>query len=219
VNRWQLLEGLDPADARVVLAAATTRRLPPRVTIYEQSQLASSVFSLSTGRARYFIISPDGRKIMLHWLVPGDTLGLVAILQRSTHYRVSAETVRESSFLVWTRETMQSLADEYPRLLQNALTVSVGYLDLYIAAHLALVSNNARQRLASVLVRLTDSIGHEVSDGVELEVTNEELASAASITLFTASRILSQWQAEHALTKRRGRIILHSPKALLRLTA
>ena len=113
MNRWQLLEGLDPADSRTILAAATTRRLPPHVNIYEQSQLTSSVFSLSTGRARYFTITPDGRKVLLHWLVPGDTLGLAAMLQRPTHYRVSAETVRESSVLVWSRERMQSLIEEY----------------------------------------------------------------------------------------------------------
>ena len=219
MNRWQLLEGLDPPDARAVLAAATPRRLPPYVNIYEQSQSASNVFLLSTGRARYFSMTPDGRKMLLHWLVPGDTLGLAAILQATAHYRVSAETVRESSVLVWSRQVMLSLMNEYPRLLHNALTVGVGYLDLYIAAHAALVSDTAKQRLAAVLVRLTDSIGHEVSDGVQLEVTNEELASAANITLFTASRILSKWQAEHALTKRRGRIILHSPKRLLKLTA
>ena len=219
MSRWQFLEGLDPPDARAVLAASTTRQLPPHANIYEQSQPASSVFLLSSGRARYYSMLPDGRKIILHWLMPGDALGLAAILQTPSPYRVSAETVRESAVLVWSRQVMQSLMDAYPRLLQNALTVSVAYLDLYIAAHAALVSDNAKQRLASVLVRLTDSIGNEVSDGVELQVTNEELASAANITLFTASRILSEWQGEHALTKRRGRIILHSPKRLLRLTA
>jgi CRP-like cAMP-binding protein len=219
VNRWQFLEGLDPADARAVLAASTTRRLPPHVNIYEQTQPASSVFLLSSGRARYFSMTPDGRKMILHWLMPGDALGLAALLQTPSPYRVSAETVRESTVLVWRRLVMHELMNEYPRLLHNALTVSVAYLDLYIAAHAALVSESAKQRLASVLVRLTDSIGNDVSDGVELQVTNEELASAANITLFTASRILSEWQSEHALTKRRGRIILHSPKGLLRLTA
>lgn len=219
MNRWQFLEGLDPPDARVVLAASTTRRLPAHVNIYEQSQAASNVFLLSSGRARYFSMTPDGRKMLLHWLVPGETLGLAAILQTPSTYRVSAETVRESAVLVWSRQTMLSLIDQYPRLLHNALMVGVGYFDLYIAAHAALVSDSAKQRLASVLVRLTDSIGNEVSDGVELQVTNEELASAANITLFTASRILSEWQDEHAVTKRRGRIVLHSPKRLLRLTA
>ena len=219
MSQWQFLEGLDPPDARAVLAASTTRQLPAHVNIYEQSQPASSVFLLSSGRARYYSMMPDGRRIILHWLMPGDVLGLAAILQTPSPYRVSAETVRESAVLVWSRKVMQSLMDAYPRLLQNALTVSVAYLDLYIAAHAALVSDSAKQRLASVLVRLTDSIGNEVSDGVELQVTNEELASAANITLFTASRILSEWQGEHALTKRRGRIILHSPQRLLRLTA
>jgi len=219
VNRWQFLEGLDPPDARAVLAASTTRRLPPHVNIYEQIQPASSVFLLSSGRARYFSMTPDGRKMILHWLVPGDALGLATLLQTPSPYRVSAETVRDSAGLVWTRQVMHELMNAYPRLLHNALTVSVAYLDLYIAAHAALVSESAKQRLASVLVRLTDSIGNEKSDGVELQVTNEELASAANITLFTASRILSEWQSEHALTKRRGRIILHSPKRLLRLTA
>ena len=45
-----------------------------------------------------------------------------------------------------------------------------------------------------MLAHLTDAIGREVSGGVELEVTNEELANAANITPFTASRIVSEWQ-------------------------
>ena len=50
------------------------------------------------------------------------------------------------------------------------------YLDLYIAAHAALVSETAQQRLANVLTRLADSIGRPVAEGTELQVTNEELA-------------------------------------------
>lgn len=141
------------------------------------------------------------------------------MLQRPDTYRVSAETIRVSSLLSWDRDVMLDLSGRFPALLHNALAVGASYLDLYIAAHAALVSDTARQRLASVLVRLTGALGNDVPGGVELEVTNEELASAANITLFTASRIISEWQAERTLTKRRGRIILHSPKHLLQLTA
>jgi CRP-like cAMP-binding protein len=214
-----LVNGLPESDARAVMSAATIQRLAPDALIYEQGRPASNVFLLSTGRARYFSITPDGRKMLLHWLVPGDLLGVAAMLQRPETYRVSAETVRVSSVLSWDRSIILNLVEQYPLLLHNALSVSVRYLDLYIAAHAALVSETARQRLASVLVRLTDAIGQEVPGGVELEVTNEELASAANITLFTASRIMSEWQADHTLTKRRGRIILHAPNHLLRLTA
>ena len=215
----QFLEGLDASDVRVVLDAGTKRRVAPHSTIYEQGSKAEEFFLLTTGHARYFSLAPDGRRMLLHWLVPGDILGLVSLLRVPSTYRVSAEAVQESSVVVWSRSTMLSLADRYPRLLQNALSVGAVYLDLYIAAHSALVSDTARDRLANVLARLGPAIGREVAGGIELQVTNEELASAANITPFTASRILSEWQDGSVVTKRRGRIILHSPGRLFSKTA
>jgi CRP-like cAMP-binding protein len=213
------VDGLAASEVRAVLAAATVRRLRAQRLIYEQGSPASEFFLLSKGRARYFSMTPDGRKTILHWIVPGDVLGLATLLTASSLYRVSAETVQDSSLLIWNRETVRTLLDRYPRLSYNALDIATGYLDWYIAAHGALVSYTARQRLASVLARVAESMGSQVPGGVELQVTNEELASAANITLFTASRILNEWQTARALTKHRGRIILHSPRRLFRLTA
>ena len=41
-----------------------------------------------------------------------------------------------------------------------------------------------------------------------------ELASAAHITLFTASRILNEWQRRRAIVKRRGHVVLRAPERL-----
>ncbi|HEY2168210.1 MAG TPA: helix-turn-helix domain-containing protein, partial [Candidatus Angelobacter sp.] len=71
------------------------------------------------------------------------------------------------------------------------------------------------QRLAAILVNLAQGIGHKVPTGVELDVTNEELAQAANVTHFTASRLLSHWQRQGALVKTRGKILLRSPENLL----
>ncbi len=187
--------------------------------MFEQGSQASECFLLTNGRARYFRTTSDGRKTLLHWLRPGDALGIASLLQKTATYRVSAETVLVSSLLVWSRQSILKLVDQHPLLLHNALSIGVEYLDMYIAAHGAMVFNTARERLASVLTHLTEAFGREVPNGVELQATNEELANAANITLFTASRILSEWQAAGALTKGRGRIVLHSPKRLFRLTA
>ena len=210
----QFFEGLEGSDVRVVVAAATTRRFSPDAIICEQGGSADQFFLLSNGRARFFSLTPDGRKTILHWLVQGDILGVAALLLKPSRYRLSAETVRESTLLIWSRERMRALLDRYPRLCQNALSTGADYLDWYIAAHAALTSDTAQQRLGSVLAHLADAIGREVSGGVELRVTNEELANAANITTFTASRILSGWQAERVVTKRRGSIILHSAARL-----
>jgi len=84
-----------------------------------------------------------------------------------------------------------------------------------VADHLALSCHTARQRLAQVLIRLAEVIGQRVPGGVAFDATNEELASAANITPFTASRLLGEWQINRALVKRRGKIILRSPERLL----
>ena len=84
----------------------------------------------------------------------------------------------------------------------------------YVADHVALTSSNARQRLARVLVCLSETIGEKVAEGFEFDATNEELAGAANVTTFTASRLLREWQKDHAVAKRRGKILLRSAERL-----
>jgi CRP-like cAMP-binding protein len=58
------------------------------------------------------------------------------------------------------------------------------------------------------------TIGQEAPGGVALQITNEELANAANVTAFTASRLMSQWRRDRALVKRRGKVLLRSPERL-----
>ena len=80
--------------------------------------------------------------------------------------------------------------------------------------HASLVCNSAPQRLARVLANLAAGIGQKVPGGVELDVRNEELANEANISPFTASRLLSAWQREGILVKRRGKVLLRYPYRL-----
>lgn len=47
------------------------------------------------------------------------------------------------------------------------------------------------------------------------EANNEELANAACITTFTASRLLSRWQRSGVILKKRGKVVISSPERLL----
>ena len=67
--------------------------------------------------------------------------------------------------------------------------------------------------------RLARSIGQQVTAGIELDVTNEELANAANVTPFTASRLLSEWQRQGAVRKSRGKVLLLSLERLFSAAA
>jgi CRP/FNR family transcriptional regulator, nitrogen oxide reductase regulator len=213
--KYKLLEGLAPRDQELVLSAATMRRFLADTVITTQGTPADRLYVLLSGCVRFFYTTPDGRKFLLIWVAPGEAFGGAAIMPTRSAYLMSCETVRESKVLWWDRATMRGFAEKFPQIMQNALTIAGEYVTWYMAAHVALSSHTARERLASVLLGLARAIGVKTSKGIEIEVTNEELANAANITHYTASRLMSEWQKNRTIIKRRGTILLLSPAHLV----
>ena len=212
----RFLEGLTPSERESVLAAAKQVRSPANSVVTHEGLPAEHLYLLLAGRARYFLLTAKGRKAILLWIPPGEIFGTGALVTPPTSYILSAETVSNSSMLVWDRATIRRLAVQCPRLVDNAFSQSFHYLTAYRAAHMALVSETGRERLAHVLISLAGGIGQKVAGGIELKIRNEELANEANITLFSASRLLTQWQRSGMVRKGRGKILLCSPELLLR---
>ena len=161
---------------------------------------------------RYFFETPNGKKLILRWITPSDIFGGAALVSRPSTYLVSTEAVRDSVVLLWDGPTIRALARRFPELLENAIFLAADYISWYVAAHAALTSKTAQERLAHVLLELAPSIGQKVAGGIELDVTNEELANSANITPYTTSRMVSEWQRSGAIRKHRGKLIIRSPE-------
>jgi CRP-like cAMP-binding protein len=207
-------DGLALKDRKRILAAAKPRRFAANSVMTNQGHPADSLFLLTRGRARYFFDEYGGRRILLHWLAVGDLIGGMSLLAKPASYLLGSETVRECNLLVWDRATIRGLVAQYPVLLENALATASDYLAWYLAAHVALTCHSAEQRLAGVLGNLAGVIGQNAPGGIELDITNEELANAANVTAFTASRLLSGWQRRGVVKKSRGKILLRQPTRL-----
>jgi len=197
-----------------MLAAATKRRYFAHSVITNQGHPADHLFLLTKGLARFFFVTEEGKKLLFQWLGPGDLFGGRTILSDPSTYLYSTETVADSWVLVWDRPTIRGFIERHPRLLENALLTASDYVTWHLASHIGLACHSVRQRVARILVTLARTIGRETADGIELQITNEELANAANITLFTASRLMSKWQRDRALVKRRGKVLLRSPERL-----
>lgn len=208
-------DGLAPHELSHVLSSARECRYRAGAILASQGTPANSLFVLVKGRARFFLLTPEGHKIVLMWLPVGEVVGGAALQSKPSDYIVSTETVKDSTILVWDKPAIRQLALRYPRLLDNALNIAAEYFTFYVATHVALICHTAPQRLAAILVNLAQGVGRNVPRGMELDVTNEELAQAANVTQFTASRLISQWQKQGALVKTRGKILLLSPAKLL----
>ena len=208
-------KGLAASDLRMVLQTATIRQIAAHSTIFHQQEPIHSLFLLTEGRARHFYVTREGQKILLRWIKPGEIFSVMALsLSRSTQL-TGAETVRDSSIMAWNRNISRSLVAHYPILLENALAIMAGYLEWGLSGYVGLACHSGRLRLARALINLASDLDGETRNGIELEITNNELANTANVDYFTVSRLLRIWHRRGALVKSRGRVVLRFPEQLL----
>ncbi len=209
------LAGLGPAATRAILGAAKIRRISAKHAITTKGRQATHLFLLQTGRVRYYHLTKQGELVLLASLVPGDVIGLMALLKSPSAYMASAEATSDCELLAWDHASARSFVDLYPLLGENGLRIALGYLGNYIERHVGLVTETAEERLARTLLKLGHQTGAVHHDGVEIRATNAELSALADISPFTASRLLNDWVRAGTVSKGRGRILLHAPEALM----
>jgi CRP-like cAMP-binding protein len=211
----RLLDGLAPDDLARVLKAGTSQRFRRHALIAREGYPADKLFLLLDGLARTFTTTPNGEKIVLLWIPPGDASGGRALLSRPTDYLVSTEAVTDSTAFVWERNVILSLSKQCPQLLENALLIASDYLAAYRDFHLAASCESAGQRVAQVISNLAHSMGQKDLEGTAIAINNEDLANQANVSIFTVSRLMSEWQQKGFLVKKRGRVLLRSPEQFL----
>jgi CRP-like cAMP-binding protein len=210
----RLFDGITRRDVSSILEASTLQQVFANTVVFHQGDTAHSLYLLVEGRGRYFYNTPEGRKVLLPWIMPSDIFGVATLLSDSTSYLVSTESVTDSFVFQWERVSIRGLAGRYPRLLENAFSIATDLMHWAVDAHVGLACHSARERLAQTLLNLAHDIGEKGRDGIELNLKNEELADAASVTRFTVSRLMSEWDRRGILKKSRGKVLLRSPEKL-----
>lgn len=211
----KFFDGIAPGDLSLILRSARLRRFQAHSVITIEGHRADKLFLIIEGHVRAFITTPKGEKIVLFWIPPGDISGARAMLSKATEYLLSMEAVTDALALEWRRSDILSLSKQHRLLLENALNLASDYIEVWQDLHVEATYSTATQRVARVLGSLAKGMGRKVAEGIELNVTNEELANEANVTIFTVSRLLSAWHRKGLLVKDRGRVILHSPEKLV----
>jgi CRP-like cAMP-binding protein len=212
----RFLSGLPSADLASVFSAAKHRRFRASSVIINQDDPAERFFLLTSGYGRHFVITNDGRKILLHWLTAGQIFGGAAILSTPFKYLACTEVLSDSCAIVWERQTIRELVSRFTVLLDNILAIAVTEnIAWSTAAHVSLASDDAHGRVAHLLLSLASAIGKTTRGGVEMRVLNEDLAEGANVTTFTVSRCLRDWERAGILAKGRGKVLLRKPELLL----
>jgi len=213
--RSRLLEGLTPSEIRAVLAVARQRKISPNEVLQNEGDPTRHLFLMVTGHGAFYKTTPEGDKLFLRWISPGDAFGLATLLQTQPQPSfTTVQALRGCSVFAWERVSAHALASQIPRLRENTYTLATDYVRSLGDALAARANQTAEQRLARVLVDSARHIGCAGCAGIEFGLTNEQLAQMADVSVFTVSRQLSEWQSQGILTKSRKKIVIRAPERL-----
>jgi CRP/FNR family transcriptional regulator, nitrogen oxide reductase regulator len=214
-----LFKDLTQDELLLVRSAARTRRCEDDGFFFLQGDPAESLFVLYQGRVKLAQINAEGQQILLRIITPWTLFAAIALAGRDSLYPVSAQASEESYALVWSREEMTTMLEKIPRLALNALKLMADFVLEFQDRYRELATERVERRLARTLLRLASQTGRKTAEGVliDLPLSRQDLAEMTGTTLYTVSRILSQWESRQLVLSGRERVVICHPHGLVRI--
>ena len=160
---------------------------------------------------------PDGRSQIVHFLLPGDTIGIEAMRWAGDSLPVRALTPVIVSDAEPLRSAVKLRVPEH-RGLAKACERAAWCEQVYcLNALVRLGQQTAYERLAHLLLELNtrlSSVGLVNAKGFQLPITQDVMAHALGLSLVHLSRTLRQMRREASIALAQGQVELLQPELL-----
>ncbi len=206
---------LKQTQLQEIVSAAHQFRAKRRSFLFYQGEPADAFYVILEGNARLAQITPQGRQVIMHYFGPGDVMGFIVVLANA-EYPVTAELTSDCVMLSWDRKLAIHLMEQHPRLAVNGMEMVAGRFWELQNRYRELATQRVERRVAHAILRLSGpSSGHDSSKpSPTLPLSRQDLAEMTGTTLFTVSRICSQWEQQGLLATGREQITLLQPEEL-----
>jgi CRP/FNR family transcriptional regulator, nitrogen oxide reductase regulator len=211
-----LFQGVPDEGLRLILESSHIRRVEEGGSFFFQEDPAEAIYLLEQGQVKLAQVTADGQQVILNLASPGDFFGLIGFVAGS-RYPVSAEAAIDCQARYWDRPALTRMASSYPQIAMNAMSHMAARVSEFQGQIRTLATERVERRLARVLLRLARQVGKKVDEGVliDLSVSRQDLAEMSGTTLYTVSRILSQWERQGLVNAGRERVTIRHPHGLV----
>lgn len=199
-----------------MLSTARRRRYGRREILFHEGDPGDTLHLIDSGRVAVRITTPLGDVATLAVLGPGDVMGELALVGGGGRRSATAMALEKTETLALHRDEFEELRGKHPSvqaLLVAALAAQVDRLSGLLVEALYVPAD---KRVTRRLVDLSEVYAEGSSDGVEIAVTQEDLASLAGTSRATANRVVGELEQAGALAVSRGRITVVDPAVLAR---
>jgi len=211
---------LGPGALEDFESIGTHSTFPRGTKLFEESAPSQAVLVVCTGQVKLYCTSREGRTLILKIAMPGDLLGLGAVISGSK-YEVTAETVQPTEIKSIRRDDFLCFLKKHGEAsLHAAKSLSEEYKAAFFDARRLALSGSTAGRLASVLLdwARTESCG-KAEMRLTMALTHEELANLVGCSRETMTRMLGRFKREKLIKMHGVSIHILSPEKLEQISA
>jgi CRP/FNR family transcriptional regulator, cyclic AMP receptor protein len=210
-----LFAGLSEDERGALRARMRRRRYPRGEVIFLRGDAGSHLYIVESGTVKIALSSAEGKEMILALLGRGDIFGEMTLLDDAPR-SADAVALEPCEVLLLEREDFIHFLAERPRASLRLMAA----LSRRLRATDELVQDAAffdiPARLASVLLRLADTLGRPGRQGTAISrrLTQGELAGMIGATRESVNKWLRFYERQGLITTERGYITVVRPEGL-----
>jgi len=217
LRRVRVLQEASDEDLVLLVEKGILRSIEEGEFFFMQGDPAVFFYILIAGKAKLLQSNPSGHKVNLRTINAWELFGALGISQPNAHYPATAQALESSTVLAIESKFMQTMLETRPQIAFGLMNLMTSYIQEMQARYRELATERVEQRVANALIRLAGQSGTRSSKeaGIELFFSRQDVAEMTGSTLYTISRLLSEWERNGIIETGRERIKILKPHDLV----
>lgn len=206
-------------DLHLILQNSIPRSIEEGGYFFFQGDSAQYSYILTSGQVKLMQSNPKGQQVNLRTITAWEMFGALGAVHADANYPASAQTLENCTALAVGSEFLHSMMETRPYLSFGLMNLMTDYIQEMQSRYRELATERVEQRVANALIRLAGQSGirSKKEAGIELSFSRQDVAEMTGTTLYTISRLLSEWERQGILKTGRERIQILRPHDLVKI--
>lgn len=202
-------------DLKLIASHSIERSIEEGEFFFFQGDPATYFYVLISGRAKLTQTSLAGQQVNLRTISPWQMFGALGAVREDATYPATAQALENSTAVAVKSDYLRELMQTRPYLSVDLMKLMTTYIQEMQERYRELATEKVERRIARALLRLAAQMGTKIDGGIELTFTRQELAEMSGTTLYTVSRVLSEWERQGLVEAGRERVVIRNPHGVV----
>ena len=207
-------------DLKLILQNCIPRSIEEGEFFFLQGDPAEYLYVLTNGQIKLIQSNPGGQQVNLRTIYPWQMFGALGAVRAHARYPASAQALENSSSLAIASGFLHSMLETRPYLSFDLMTLMTSYIQEIQVRYRELATERVEQRVANALIRLAGQSGKKSENeaGIALAFSRQDVAEMTGTTLYTVSRLFSEWERQGIIETGREQVRIVKPHELVKIS-